>query len=60
MLPISGLPVEWAVFVLLISSVFVARREVVKLVLGLSLIFRAEKRDVPAIADALFKQSARK
>jgi hypothetical protein len=54
------LPVSWAVAVLLISMAFSARREIVKLVLGWYLIRRAEKADLPAIAESLSRWGGRK
>jgi hypothetical protein len=53
-LSISGMPIGWALIVLVVYGLIRGRREAVRLVLGLALIVRARKRDLPAVARAVF------
>jgi hypothetical protein len=56
-LTILGMPTGWALIVLIIYAIICTRREIVRLTLGLVLIVRARRRDLPTIAKAVFDRS---
>lgn len=58
MLPISDVVSGWTFVAFIIAALVLARREIVKLLLGRALIKRSRQSDLPEIAKALYGADA--